>query len=157
MQTKTLTDYNIEKKFKTLIKSHKELVIQANFRNNQNYVLSDYWKFEFYNKYFNKRTIVKKYFSFFTIIFWLLFIFTIILKENNILWYNFESYLSWILIWTIFFLVIWSILYLIYYFIKWKILYYSDNDFVSNVYIFRKRIRNNLRDFNKYDFISFKK
>jgi len=157
MKTKTLIKNNIKKQSKNLIKSHKELIIQSNFRNNQNYVLTDFWKYNFYNKYYNKRKIANMFFSIFAIIFWILFVLLIFLKETYFPLINFDYYLPRIILPTIFILVFWFIFYWIYYFIKWKILYHTDNKFNTNIYIFRKRIRNTLKEFNKYDFISFKK
>ena len=136
-------------KTKHLVYKHQKLLNNKNFRNNQNYLLSNFLESKIYNKY-RKKTFIEKYYSYYLMLsFFLLFIFAELSD-----FYNNSKYLSfWIflLFTTIFSPILIWILSEIFYYFKYKI---YNNNFIWKKYVYRKKIRNRIY---KNDYIIFKK
>jgi len=146
----------------SLVKSSRDLVKNKNFRNNQNYIISDFSKFKFSAKYY-RSWLSKKAWNIVRYIFNFMLVSTILLViirndfDPNILT-NIFSYMS--ILWLgSFFLVLLFIL-----FDRWIYYYYKKFSFIkrkhvfaSNRYIFFKNPKGKAYKLNRRDFISFKK
>jgi len=142
-----------------LVKSSRNLVTNINFRNNQNYIISDYSKFKFYRTYYRtwfSKNIWKILWNSFIII-TIIWIFSKILKEDFLINFWIEYLFIW---WFIFFLL--SLLFIVfdsffYFFYKKFSFMFWKKKFISNRFIFLKRPKKSWFSFNRRDFISFKK
>ena len=152
MKTKILYGKEIIKHFS----NEDELLISNNFRNNQNYIISDYLKFKFERTY-NKSWLIKNFFKilFFILLIWIftpttLFIFVGIDKIIAVTAFIFLFLWGFIII---------LLLYAIYYFffnyfyksLTIKNWFYS---YLTNKYILKKTP---LKDSRKKDYISYEK
>lgn len=145
-----------------LVKSSRVLVTNKNFRNNQNYIISDFSKFKFFNKYY--RSWLSKKANKITIYIFTFMIFSSILFVSMIDVFG-KEFVKWIFIYTYLFSWI-SILFLLFFIIYDRFIYYfykkfsfikRKHVFVSNRYIFLKNPSRSKYILNRRDFISFKK
>ncbi len=132
-----------------LVKSSRDLVSNKNFRNNQNYIISDFSKFKFSNKYYRswlsrKSWDILRYIFNFMIFSSILFI-PIIKDLDKIIIMNIFIY-SILFLLSIFLFVSVFIMYdrFIYYFYKKFSFIKRKHVFVSNRYIFLKN-RDNVK------------
>lgn len=145
-----------------LVKSSRVLVTNKNFRNNQNYIISDFSKFKFFNKYY--RSWLSKKAGKITMYIFTFMIFSSILFVSMIDVFG-KEFVKWIFIYTYLFSWI-SILFLLFFIIYDRFIYYfykkfsfikRKHVFVSNRYIFLKNPSRSKYILNRRDFISFKK
>lgn len=82
---------------------HKNHVLNKNFRNNQNYIISDYWRYKFYKYHISKK------FDYFLFIIFSIMVILFILWE----YYNDQFYSTLSLLIFIFTLIIYRIYFFI--------------------------------------------
>jgi hypothetical protein len=145
-----------------LVKSSRNLLKNKNFRNNQNYIISDFSKFKFSSKYY-RSWFSKKIWKFLRYMFIIMvpsWILLDIAKDDintqflaNIYFYIcLFSFISFIFI--LFFILFNRGIY--YYYKKFNFIK-RKHIFASNRYIFLKDPKKNVYRLNRRDFISFKK
>jgi hypothetical protein len=148
--------------YSQLVKSSRDLVKNKNFRNNQNYIISDFSKFKFSSKYY-RSWFSKKAWKILRYLFLLMFSSWIILsvtKESFSSSFLINIYFYMCLIFFIFFLFI--LLFIL--FDRWIYYYYKKFSFIkrkhifaTDRYIFFKNPKKKAYRLNRRDFISFKK
>jgi len=156
METKRRNKIN----YGSLVKSSRELVKNTNFRNNQNYIISDFSKFKFYRSYY-KNWFNKNLWFLISLLFCIGIFAPLIFKLINI-FYWFEIILGfgfYITLLFIFVLLMFSIIFdsIFYYFYKKFSFIFWKQKFTSDRYIFFKNPKKNAYRLNRRDFISFKK
>ena len=145
-----------------LVKSSRDLVKNKNFRNNQNYIISDFSKFKFSSKYY-RSWFSKKAWKILRYMFMIMFpsgILLVITKEDLNVQFLEDIYFSiCIFSFISFFSILFFILFnrLVYYYYKKFSFIKRKHVFVSNRYIFFKNPKKIAYKLNRRDFISFKK
>ncbi len=141
-----------------LVKSSRDLLKNKNFRNNQNYIISDFSKFRFSSKYY--RSTFLKYINKTLVYLMYLFVFIVIFIKNidNDFLINLLLYFLLILI-VLFWLLILILVFkeTIYFYYKKFNFIKRRHIFASDRYIFFKNPKKKAYRLNRRDFISFKK
>jgi hypothetical protein len=137
-------------------KLSRNLVNNKNFRNNQNYIISDFSKFKFYRTYyrtwFNKNIWKIIWYSFFLLLISSIF-FKLLKEDFNIILPIEEIWIIWFILFVL--MLIFIIFDNVFFYIYKKISYiFWKQKFSSNRYIFKKSPKSY---YNRRDFISFKK
>lgn len=134
-----------------LVSSTRELLTNNNFRNNQNYIVSDFIKFEFSRRYY-KTFFNKNLWNFFTISFSLLLGLNIFFRN---IWFELFMALNFI-IWFFIFILI-----LLMFYDRFVYFFYKKYSFIKKNHIFSSKrliIKKDYKlSFTRSDFISFKK
>jgi len=137
-------------KYKTS-KKNKNLIENSNFRNNQNYAISESMKYEFSNRYYDKvNNILLKIISYLLIS----------IVATYMFWTLIEKYIPISFVLILFassILILFTTIIIKTYIVKpiFKSTYNDTNKkFNSNRFIFRKKIRKNI---SRWDYIAFKK
>ena len=146
----------------SLVKSSRDLVKNKNFRNNQNYIISDFSKFRFSSKYYRswlsrKVWDIIRYIFNFIIVSIILFAilkdyFDLVILQNIFI---FIVTISWIILISLLSYVFFK-RWIYYYYKKFSFIKRKDV-FASNRYIFFKNPKGKAYKLNRRDFISFKK
>lgn len=143
--------------YDSLVKSSKKLVENNNFKNNQNYIISNFTRFKFQRAYY-KNWFQKHVSKLITSLFFLWF-FTPFLTNLLSVSFSYEAiFWFYTLLWFLFVLLMFSIIFegIIYFFYKKINFILWTQKFVSNRYIFLKRPTKKWYILNRRDFISFK-
>ncbi len=137
-------------KYKTS-KNNKSLIENSNFRNNQNYAISESMKYEFSNRYYDKvNNILLKIISYLLISIVATYMFWTLIEKYIPISFMLIFFASSILILFITIIIKTHILKPLF-----KFSYNGNNKkFNSNRFIFRKKIRKNI---SRWDYIAFKK
>ena len=137
-------------KYKTS-KKNKNLIENSNFRNNQNYAISESMKYEFSNRYYDKvNNILLKIISYLLIS----------IVATYMFWTLIEKYIPISFVLILFassILILFTTIIIKTHILKpiFKSTYNDTNKkFNSNRFIFRKKIRKNI---SRWDYIAFKK
>ncbi len=138
----------MQKKTQYISKKYN-FITNKNFRNNQNYILSEYIKYDFHHKYYNY---LKKYILIFSWIAALTPITLYITGFLNIL--KFENAIFLWLIWFIFTVYLLTTINEIWYMLKKYYIIFFNKKFNYNSYLFKK---NPKKFYSRKDFIYFKR
>ena len=148
--------------YSKLVKSSRDLVKNKNFRNNQNYIISDFSKFKFSSKYYRswfskKAWKILRYLFMIMVVSWIMLAITkedlnVQFLEDIYFYICIFSFISFIFI--LFFILFNRGIY--YYYKKFNFIK-RKHIFASDRYIFFKNPKKKAYRLNRRDFISFKK